>query len=142
MIRYSLNCAEGHRFDAWFRSSGDYDAQSDHGLLECPVCGDHDIGKALMTPAVAIPNESRPTEAVLLGDKEQKLRGLIKAVREEVTKNAENVGPRFAEVARQMHDGEVEKTSVYGVASAEDVQSLAEDGIEFHPLPPLADEGN
>ena len=142
MIRYLLNCADGHRFDAWFRSSGDYDAQAQHGLIECPVCGGHDVGKALMAPSVAVPQGSKPTEAVLLGDKEEKLRGLIKAVRDEVTRNAENVGPRFAEVARRMHDGEVEKTSVYGVASADEVRSLAEDGIEFHPLPPLPDEGH
>lgn len=142
MIRYSLNCVEGHRFDAWFRSSGDYDAQADHGMIECPSCGSHDIDKALMAPSVSIRDDTKPTEAVLLGDKEHKLRGLIKAVREEVTKNAENVGPRFAEVARQMHDGEVEKTSVYGVASADEVKSLAEDGIEFQPLPSVPDEGN
>jgi hypothetical protein len=142
MIRYSLNCAGGHSFDAWFRSSGDYDAQAKGGLLACPVCGAHEVGKALMTPSVAIPEQAKPAEAVLLGDNEHKLRGMLRAVRNEVTKNAENVGARFADVARQMHDGEIEKTSVYGVASADEVRSLAEDGIEFHPLPPLPDEGN
>jgi hypothetical protein len=142
MIRYSLNCAGGHAFDAWFRSSADHDAQAKGGLLICPVCGANKIEKALMTPAVSTHEGARPTEAVLLGDKEQKLRGMLRAVRAQVTNNAENVGPRFAEVARQMHDGEVEKTSVYGVASADEVRSLAEDGIEFHPLPPVPDEGN
>jgi hypothetical protein len=142
MIRYSLSCANGHAFDGWFRSSGDYDVQAEGGLLDCPVCGVHKIEKALMAPSVATSAEPASTEAVVLGEREERLREMFRMVREEVTRNAENVGPRFAEVARQMHDGDVEKGSVYGVASADEVRALAEDGIDFHPLPPLPDEAN
>jgi hypothetical protein len=148
MIRYSLACGAGHDFDAWFRSSGDYDDQAARHLLSCPVCGSHDIGKTLMTPAVAASTRDEgtasktPTEAVLLGEKDTQLREMIRKVRAEVTKSAENVGPRFAEVARQMHDGEIERASVYGVASADEVRSLSEDGVEFHPLPTLPEEGH
>lgn len=146
MIRYALTCIAGHGFDGWFRSSRDYDAQSERGLLSCPVCGSGKVEKALMAPAVSSKETSQaeraPTEAVLLSEKEARLRDMIRRVREEVTKHAENVGPRFAEVARQMHEGEVERSPVYGVASAEEVRSLTEDGIEFHPLPVLPEEGN
>ncbi len=141
MIRYSLSCANGHAFDGWFRSSGDYDVQAERGLLDCPVCGVHKIEKALMAPSVAT-SEAQVAEPALIGGREERLRAMFRMVREEVTKNAENVGPRFAEVARQMHDGEIEKASVYGVASSEEVRALSEDGVEFHPLPPLPDEGN
>ena len=141
MIRYSLSCANGHAFDGWFRSSGDYDVQAERGLLDCPVCGAHQIEKALMAPSVAT-SEEQVAEPALIGGREERLRAMFRMVREEVTKNAENVGPRFAEVARQMHDGEIEKASVYGVASSEEVRALSEDGVEFHPLPPLPDEGN
>jgi hypothetical protein len=146
VIRYALACNAGHGFDGWFRSSGDYDTQSERGLLSCPVCGSQQVRKALMAPAVATHDGNRgegtPTEAVLLSEKEAYLRDMIRKVRSEVTKNAENVGPRFAEVARQMHEGEIERSSVYGVASADDARSLAEDGVEFHPLPALPEEGN
>jgi len=141
VIRYSLSCANGHAFDGWFRSSGDYDVQAERGLLDCPVCGAHKIEKALMAPSVAT-SEEQVAEPALIGGREERLRAMFRMVREEVTKNAENVGPRFAEVARQMHDGEIEKASVYGVASSEEVRALSEDGVEFHPLPPLPDEGN
>ena len=141
MIRYSLSCPNGHAFDGWFRSSGDYDVQAERGLLDCPVCGAHKIEKALMAPSVAT-SEEQVAEPALIGGREERLRAMFRMVREEVTKNAENVGPRFAEVARQMHDGEIEKASVYGVASSEEVRALSEDGVEFHPLPPLPDEGN
>lgn len=142
MIRYSLVCTNEHGFDGWFRSSADYDAQAGKSLLSCPVCGTSEVGKALMAPSVAVSEEPRPAPAALLGEKEVHLREMIRKVREEVTKNAENVGPRFAELARQMHDGDVEKSSIYGVASQDEVLSLTEDGIEFHPLPALPDEGN
>lgn len=146
MIRYALTCGVGHGFDAWFRSGEDYDTQSGRGLLACPVCGTQKVGKALMAPAVCTSEISAshdaPVEAVILGEKETQLRDMIRKVRAEVTKSAENVGPRFAEVARQMHEGEIERSSVYGVASVDEVRSLAEDGVEFHPLPALPDEGN
>jgi hypothetical protein len=146
MIRYALACGAGHGFDAWFRSSTDYDAQSANGLLACPVCGSQEVGKALMAPSVSTSEVSTgrdaKVEAVLLGEKENELREMIRKVRAEVTRSAENVGPRFAEVARQMHEGEIERSSVYGVASVDEVRSLTEDGVEFHPLPVLPDEGN
>lgn len=146
MIRYSLACGAGHGFDAWFRSSGDYDNQAERRLLSCPICGSQKIDKTLMAPSVSTRENSArcetATEAVLLSEKDTKLRDMIRKVRTEVTKNAENVGPRFAEVARQMHDGEIARSSVYGVASSEEVRSLAEDGVEFHPLPALPDEGH
>lgn len=146
MIRYALACGTGHGFDAWFRSSSDYDTQVQRGLLACPVCGSQKVDKALMAPAVATSEMSAtneaPIEAVLLGEKETQLREMIRKVRSEVTKSAQNVGPRFAEVARQMHEGEIERASVYGVASTDEVRALSEDGVEFHPLPTLPDEGN
>ncbi len=141
MIRYSLSCANGHAFDGWFRSSGDYDMQAERGLLDCPVCGAHKVEKALMAPSVAT-SEEPAAEPALIGGREERVRAMYRMVRDEVTRNAENVGPRFAEVARQMHDGEIEKSSVYGVASSDEVRSLSEDGIEFHPLPPLPDDAN
>lgn len=141
MIRYSLACVNGHAFDGWFRSSGDYDKQAERGLLDCPVCGARKVEKALMAPSVAT-SETQAVEPALIGGQEEKLRAMFRMVREEVTKNAENVGPRFAKVARQMHDGEIEKASVYGIASSEEVRSLADDGVEFHPLPPVPDDSN
>ena len=143
MIRYSLICSAEHAFDGWFRSSADYDAQADHGLLSCPVCGSPEVDKALMAPAVPARKQQAPSEQMMLiGDRETEIRGMIRKLREEVTRNAEDVGPRFAEVARQMHEGEVEKNSVYGVATPDEVRSLRDDGIEFHPLPRLPDDGN
>ncbi|MBO0904302.1 DUF1178 family protein [Jiella sonneratiae] len=54
MIHFSLRCLpDGHGFDGWFRSNGDFDRQAGAGLVECPVCGATAVEKALMHPAIA-----------------------------------------------------------------------------------------
>ena len=62
MIRYSLICSAEHEFDGWFRSAADYDAQADHVLLSCPVCGSPEVDKALMAPAVPARKQQAPSE--------------------------------------------------------------------------------
>ena len=45
------------------------------------------------------------------------------------------VGTTFAQVARQMHEGEVEERPIRGTATPQERQELAEDGIEVMALP-------
>jgi len=53
MILYSLQCAQGHGYDAWFSNSADYDCRAAAGELTCPECGGKDVSKAIMAPSVA-----------------------------------------------------------------------------------------
>ena len=39
MIKYSLGCNNGHRFEAWFRSGDAFDRQAQRQLVVCPDCG-------------------------------------------------------------------------------------------------------
>lgn len=50
MIRYALRCADGHEFEAWFRSSADYDDQAKAGRISCVHCGSTAVTKTLMAP--------------------------------------------------------------------------------------------
>ena len=159
MIRYSLACEREHAFEAWFASSSAYDDQRARGLVTCPACGSTEIGKTLMVPALAraAPGEQpapaaappavpppapQPAPVALLGEKEKALRAMVRAVRSEVMKHAEDVGDRFADEARRIHHGEAEKKSIYGKATPDEARALAEEGVEFHPLPSLPEEGN
>jgi hypothetical protein len=155
MIRYSLVCDAGHGFDGWFRASGDFDAQADGGLLSCPSCGSAKIGKALMAPSVrlegapepagtAAPDEAAPSPAPvsLTNGREQKLRGMLRELRAHMTKNSEDVGDRFPEIARKMHAEEIEHRTVHGKATAEEARALVEEGVAIQPLPALPDEMN
>ncbi|HVV94991.1 MAG TPA: DUF1178 family protein [Hyphomicrobiales bacterium] len=153
MIRYDLVCAGGHRFDGWFRSSGDFDAQAARRLLSCAVCGSGEVTKALMAPAVATgsaapaaepasPPAAPAQEVALVSDEHRRLRRMLVELRAELVKDAVDVGDRFPEEARKIHYGEAEKASIYGRASPEEARRLAEEGVAFHPLPTLPDEQN
>lgn len=53
MIHYQLQCSLAHGFDGWFRDSAAYEEQAARGLLECPVCGERQVARALMAPALS-----------------------------------------------------------------------------------------
>jgi hypothetical protein len=149
MIRYALNCDHGHEFESWFPSSSAYDKQAKRGLLSCPQCGSGKIDKAIMAPRLsgtnreALPEAPAPKNQVaMLSSQEREIRTKLKELRDHLTKNADNVGQKFPEEARKMHYGEIEHRSIYGEASPEEAKGLAEEGIEFHPLPILPDDKN
>ncbi len=55
LIVYRLVCSTGHEFEGWFKDSAAFDAQAAQGALECPVCCDSDVKKAIMAPALRKP---------------------------------------------------------------------------------------
>lgn len=59
----------------------------------------------------------------------------LSEVRRTVEKNCDYVGDRFAEEARRIHYGEADPRGIYGEASSEDVEELAEEGVTFHRIP-------
>jgi hypothetical protein len=163
MIRYSLVCERKHEFEIWFKNSADYDKQSKRGLVSCPSCGSAKVEKALMAPSlgrgtrkgpaeIAVPAAPPAVEApapaeskapmAMMSPQEREFRTKLKELRDHLTKNAENVGGKFPEEARKMHYGETEHRSIYGEASPKEAKELADEGIEFHPLPMLPDEHN
>ena len=171
MIRYALNCEQGHTFESWFANSAAYDKQVKRALITCPVCGSAKVEKAIMAPRLtrgdaSVPPSPRPsptppnpapqppldpaptppippkTPVAMMSSAERELRHKLKELRDHITKNAHYVGPRFPEEARKIHYGEAEHRSIYGEASPEEAKQLHEEGIEFHPLPVLPDDKN
>lgn len=141
MITYSLVCDSEHKFDAWFRNAEAYHLQAEAGLLSCPVCASVVVGKALMAPAVA--KSSIEAVPVAAGHPRQaELLAEMRRLRAELTRDADYVGDRFAEEARRIHFKEAEARGIYGEATRDEVTSLAEDGIDFLPLPALPEERN
>lgn len=149
MIRYDLHCEAGHGFESWFRSSTDYDAQRKRKLVECPVCGSHQIEKQIMAPRLKRSDKTpsaKPAEekspVAMMTPQEAEFRQKLRELRDHVTKNAEDVGEKFPELARKMHNEEIERRSIYGEASPEEVKSLLEEEVDIHPLPILPDDRN
>jgi hypothetical protein len=123
MIVFDLQCRDGgETFEAWFRSSGDYDEQSEAGLVQCPVCQSVNVGKAPMAPRVPCKGSGEPLAR-------------LAAVQAEMLKDSRWVGDRFADTARAMHSGEIESAQVHGNATLEQAKSLVDEGIPIAPLP-------
>jgi hypothetical protein len=141
LIQYSLHCSKGHTYDAWFKNAAAFDEQQARGIVTCAVCGDVAVSKAPMAPSVArtgaekISLSSSPLDAA-------KFRAMLREYRQKVTSEADYVGDRFAEEARKIHFEEVEARGIYGNATRDEVIALAEEGIEFMPLPDLPEEHN
>jgi hypothetical protein len=147
MIKYALACHEGHEFESWFPSSEAYDEQRRRGFVTCPLCHSPRVEKQVMAPRVARtdraepappPAESKPV--AVLSDREHELRAMLRAFRDHVTKNAEDVGDAFPDEARKMHYGEAEHRSIYGQARPAEARALLEEGIEVLPLPLMPDD--
>ncbi len=70
-----------------------------------------------------------------------RVRALLQRIRAEVEQKCDYVGPRFAEAARAMHDGQVSARPIYGETTPDEAEALAEDGIEVASIPwvPRAD---
>lgn len=141
MIRFGLICEKEHEFEAWFRNSDDFEAQQKKQLVVCPVCGSHKVDKALMAPAIAS-NRGKERVALAMSEEQKKALAQLREISRKVRENADYVGPKFAEEARKIHFGEVEPRGIYGEATPEEARSLAEDGVEFMPLPTFPEDRN
>ena len=160
MIHYQLCCGDDHAFDGWFKDSAGFERQVGAGLVACPVCGSTAVRRALMAPrigkrGVTVDPEGRaegeakeavpakvPEKAVdTAGAVPDQVRAMLQKLRAEVEKRCEHVGEKFAEEARAIHRGESAARGIYGEATPEQAESLAEEGIEVSRIPwvPRAD---
>ncbi|EJM99214.1 DUF1178 family protein [Phyllobacterium sp. YR531] len=137
MIRFSLHCDKEHEFEGWFRSNDDFDSQVGKGLVTCPSCGSHKVGKALMAPSVSTGRQKEKI-AIAMSQMAREMKEMVKKVRD----NADYVGTEFAEQARKIHFGEAEARGIYGEATHEDVEALLEDGVDVMPLPIFPEDRN
>ena len=134
MIKYALECSSDHQFEGWFSNSADFDDQQKKGMLCCPVCGTSEVKKALMAPAVST-SRKREARAERLEAVKAAVNESARRARDYVEKNFDHVGKNFPEEARKIHYGEAPERAIYGDATAEDVSSLTDEGIEVAPVP-------
>lgn len=158
MIKYALSCAEGHAFEAWFRSGDAYDRQAKKQLVTCPQCGSNEIEKQPMAPAVLKGRRGAdaPSQVPAAADDATPAGGavavpapvpvpvleMLRAFKRHVVENSEDVGNRFAEEALRIHHGEAETRAIRGETTAEDAERLQEEGVEFGVLPVLPEDRN
>lgn len=130
MIVFDLKCGKGHVFETWFKDGKTFDRQAKAGKVCCPVCGNSKVEKAPMAPAV-----TRGKTAEGAGANTGQMMKALRKLRSEIEKNSDYVGPKFAEEARKIHYGEVDRRNIYGEATTEEAKSLKEEGVDVHPIP-------
>jgi hypothetical protein len=136
MIRYTLNCNNGHQFDSWFSDSASFEKLREKGHLECAICSSKEVAKSLMAPVVA------PKKKETLLSKQSALEKEIKALKQKIKATATDVGENFSAEARAMHYGEKEEKPIVGKTTIDEAKELAEEGIPFTPLPWSDDKVN
>ena len=136
MIRYTLNCNNGHQFDSWFSDSASFEKLREKGHLECAICSSKKVEKSLMAPVVT----TKKKETLL--SKQSALEKEIKALKEKIMATATDVGENFSAEARAMHYGEKEEKPIVGKTTIDEAKELAEEGIPFTPLPWSDDKVN
>ena len=142
MIVFDLSCEHGHRFEGWFSSSGDYDAQREGGIVNCPQCGSFAVDKAPMAPAVpkkgnqfpAVAGKQTMTRGSMPPQVVEALQKLAEA-QANALKSSKWVGDAFAEQSRAMHYGERDAETIHGQATPDEAHALFEEGIPVAPLP-------
>jgi hypothetical protein len=152
MIHYQLQCGQQHEFDGWFATSAAFETQAKRRLVECPVCGDTNVTRGLMAPAVTtsravVPAADAPAPApaapqppavaptVAGSAMPAHVRAMLQHLRSEVEKHCDYVGPGFADEARKMHRGESERHAIYGETTPDEAEALADEGIEVSRIP-------
>lgn len=157
---FDLGCQLDHRFEGWFASQAAFDDQQARGLVECPICGSHEVRRLLSAPRLNLSGAQAPASAshatadargtpatpdadraagppvpVASGVDVRHLQAMwLKAVRH-VVANTEDVGARFAEEARRIHYGESDARAIRGVASRDEARALVDEGIDVMSLP-------
>ena len=132
MIVFDLKCGAGHVFEAWFGSSADYTDQQARGLVDCPICGDRSIKKAVMAPAVAAKGNRQQdmTPAAM-----KAAMAALAAAQGKALEGSQWVGAAFAGRARAMHAGEEDQAPIHGQATIAEARALVEDCVPVAPLP-------
>ncbi len=158
MIRYQLLCEHNHEFEAWFRDSAAFDEQAERGEVQCPFCGDDNVRKAVMAPAIASHKEPQiSNDQQVAIDAAQKaaddmreganphevaqvFMGVVSKLQKHVEDTCDYVGDDFADEARAIHYGDAEERGIYGEATSEQTEELLDEGIEVVSLPKLTDK--
>ena len=139
MIKYTLNCKNGHQFESWFSNSDSFEKLKKNRHLECAICRSKEVEKSLMAPRIT--SDSIEKKETLISA-QSALEKEIKALKHKIKTTATDVGENFPIEARAMHYGEKEEKPIIGKTTLDEARDLAEEGIPFVPVPWSDDKVN
>ena len=141
MVIYNLLCKKKHSFEGWFPSFEDFQKQAEKNLISCPTCGSTKVEKMPHACAVHVKKEQPPAPAKIpeqtppAPPTAAEFKEMLIRVHHYVKENFEDVGPRFAEEAKQIHKGDAEERPIHGTATVKEAKEMANEGVPFVALP-------
>lgn len=141
MIVFDLQCADGHRFEGWFRSPREFGSQKKRGLLSCPQCGGTTIERSLSAPRINTgAAEPRPQSPARTPEMEGKdpfavAQMLYSRMLDEILTKSEDVGTAFPAEARKIFYNQAPVRAIRGQATEEEHQALVEEGVPVARIP-------
>jgi len=147
VIVVDLICEHEHRFEGWFACSDDIESQQKRGLLICAICGSREMRRLPSAPYLQrsgvgdvrddqaeTSTEPSTPQTIQPHETRHLLRLLVQKLQESAAQS-EDVGEDFPVEVRRIHFGDAEERAIRGLATAQDVAALLEDGISVLPLP-------
>ncbi|MAH74303.1 MAG: hypothetical protein CMI77_00400 [Candidatus Pelagibacter sp.] len=134
MIKYNLKCENEHEFESWFSNSEEFDKLNKRSLLDCIYCSSKKIKKSIMAPMIT--NSKNNEEQIKIISKNLKIeKNKLLQLRKYIEKNFDYVGKDFSKKVREVYYDKKSKKAIYGTASPEEREELAEEGIDLLSIP-------
>jgi hypothetical protein len=133
VIIYDLKCEKQHKFEGWFKDLAAFEHQKAARLITCPLCGSSDV--ALVPSTIAVMGKNRETKEGRANPTDISPMKMLEMINDFVSKNFDDVGNQFAEVALKIHRGEEQKRNIRGITTEKEEETLREEGVEFVKIP-------
>ena len=127
MIAFDLICSNGHKFECWFKDSASFEEQRSSGIINCPLCSDDRVEKALSTFSIKKDGGTKKSTV----DPHQ----VLQSIHEYLDKHFEDVGLDFTKEALKIHCGESKKRNIKGTATPDQEKLLKDEGVQFLKIP-------
>ncbi len=134
MIKYNLECENGHEFESWFSDSNEFNKLNKKRFLECIYCSSNNIKKSIMSPMISGIKQDE-TRINLFNKKLNDEKKELLKLREHIEKNFEFVGDKFSEKVRNIYYDKETKKSIYGTTTPEERKELEDEGIDLLSVP-------
>jgi hypothetical protein len=133
VIIYDLKCDKKHKFEGWFKDLASFEEQKAQKLITCPMCGSADV--AMVPSSIAVMGKSRELKESKAGATDLSPMKMLEMIHDFVSKNFDDVGNRFTEVALKIHRGEESKRNIRGITTEKEEETLREEGVDFVKIP-------
>jgi len=104
-------------------------------LLECPLCASPQVVRVPSAPRLNLSTSAETSVTDGMPNHPQDSDGHVLAALRQLVQQSQDVGSRFADQARRMHNGELPQRAIRGEATAKQLEELLEDGVPVLPLP-------